>query len=405
MKNTPQHRRFLSHKLICIPTFDRPDSICDFVYQTAKELAYQNVVIILALGENWRGRSGWQTWKQRIQDVKSAKEGQSVTIGLFHFLPFQRFEFVRQLNAQLNYWYLVLLLESNFSSLQKIFWMFHPRESHLLSFFKTWHVHFDCVDWHSSPDRERREQLDRQRRRLIDQADSITAITEPVRQRISALKGIAPPIVPQGFDISGFEQTEPLSSETERMLTRVNGKTIVGFFGGMNQRLDTGMLIEVAQQHPTLSFLFVGPRGTDENVSQSADGEVLLDKLLEQPNVLWIPSLKRNQLLPLMERCDVLTIPYDLQWEFNYCCYPMKVMEYFFAEKPILSTSIPSLLPFSQITFADTADEWSKKLETLIKKPLSAKQQSASQEIARSQTWKKKLDSVDVYLSEMLRSS
>lgn len=390
--------------MICIPTYDRPDSICDFVHQTATELAIQNVVIILALGENWLGRSGWQKWRATLDQAEVAQAGSPVTISLFQFLPFRRFGWIRRLNAAFNFWYISRFLRYTHRE-PAVLWMFNPRECTLVKFFRDWQIHFDCVDWHSSADPVIKKQIDQQREYIFQLASTVTCITQPVQDRIKLIRRATAPIVPQGFDLEGFRQVSELPEVVTAQLKALSGKKVVGFFGGLNQRLDLDLLTDVISRSPHLVFLFVGPRGMDENVSQSAQPEQRIDELLKLSNVVWIPNLKRNQLLPVMKLCTVLTIPYDLRWEFNYCCFPMKVMEYFYAAKPILSTPIPSLLNYPTIAHADNAEDWLKQLQKLLTKKLTTAEQRSSQAIAISQTWQKKLDSVDVYLAEMLRSS
>lgn len=418
MKSSLQHRRFLSHKLICIPTYDRPEGICDFVFQTANELADQNVVIILALGENWRGKSGWQRWIHAIKQGQKLLQiiatdqrqthAQPIYLGVFQFLPFQRFSLSKRLNLQLNLFLFSLLLGRQRPSTQKVLWIFHPQESPVLPFFNHWHLHFDCVDWHTTMDDQARQKLELQRRQLIRAARSITVLTQPVLSRMKTLARVAVRQVPQGFDLQGFTNPTQVPQTVLRKLRnlRKSRRPLIGFFGGLNQRLDGKMLLEVVRLHPEWNFLFVGPRGKDQSVGQSEVGEKRLDQLLKESNVTWMQSLKRTQLLPLMKGCDVLIIPYDLQWEFNVCCFPMKIMEYFFAQKPVVSTSIPSLLDYKQfIFFGDTSKQFSKAIQKAVQVKWSTEQQIRVRKIALDQTWKRKLDSVDEYLSEMLPSS
>jgi len=398
-------RRFLSHKAICIPTYDRPDSICDFVYQTANELAAQNVVIILALGENWRGRSGWHRWRRTISSLSVLKEGNAPQqLALFQFLPLQRFSWLKTLNITLNYFILARIIEHHTRNKERLLWIFHPREQSLVSFFSNWKVYFDCVDWHSSYDTEKRDEIDRERRELLKMANAVTSITTAVQDRILATSQRRVPIVPQGFDLEGFLRREQLSPELEKQLEKTKGRPVIGFFGGVNQRLDISLLTAVIERHPEWDFWFVGSRGQDENVGFSEKKELDLEKLLSQPNVIWISSLRRAQLLPIMKKCDVLTIPYDLQWEFNQCCFPMKVMEYFYVGKPIVSTPLPSLTPYTDILFGQTVSEFEKMISQALKQAPSKRKLEKGKKIALAQTWKRKIDSVDVYLDKVLPS-
>lgn len=418
MKSSLQHRRFLSHKLVCIPTYDRPEGICDFVFRTAGELAAQNVVIILALGESWRGKTGWKHWLNGVTQARSFLPlrtadqlkalRQPIYLGVFQFLPFQRFSFSKYLNLQLNLLLFSLLIGRQQPDAQRILWIFHPQDIDVLPFFKSWHLHFDCVDWHTTMDVQSRQKLDQQRRLLIQAARSITVLTRPVLSRIEPLAQIAPRQVPQGFDLQGFKTPTqpPLAVRRKLQKLRKETRPLIGFFGGVNQRLDVEMLLRVTQQHPEWNFLFVGPRGKDQSVGQSEASEKKLDQLLRKTNVTWIQLLKRNQLLPMMKECDVLIVPYDLQWEFNVCCFPMKIMEYFFAQRPVVSTPIPSLLDYKEfVFFGNTSRQFSRAIQKALQVKWLKDQQQKLRNIALNQTWKRKLDSVDEYLSEMIPST
>lgn len=414
MNSFLNNRRVLRDRLICIPTFDRPAGICDFVFQVARDLAHQNVVIILALGENWRGRSGWQRWYQVLRQLrqKNAEKNSEAYfyIGLFQFVPLQRIKMLRELNTWLNLTILQLVLTHSFKKTSKMLWVFHPDDTQVLSSFPspTWHLHFDAVDWHTSCFLERQKRIDRERRHLISVADSITVLTTPVLKKIQDLTSKTVALVPQGFDIESFKETKKLPARLSKMLILLRKKEtpIVGYFGGVSTRLDIDLLRNVIQQSPGLNFLFVGPRQKEEAAKISVESECLIDELLQLSNVFYYPAIQRGCLPQLMEECSALILPYDLEFDFNKCCFPMKIMEYLYATKPIISTSVPSLKTYEElIQFADTATTFSIKLSEAVGTTLSKEQKQNARQIVLNQTWPAKLDSVDVYLYKMLRST
>ncbi len=400
-----------------MPTFDRPDGICDFVFQTAQELAHQNVVIILALGENWRGRSGLKKWLSAFQELSHTtmaqtsvkNDGLAVYLGMFHFLPFQRFDGVKKANEKLNLLILNLVISTQFSASEKLLWVFNPSDGQALSSFdlQAWHLHYDAVDWHTSCFPERQKQISMKRKQLVQLADSITVLTQPVLERIKKLTKKKIELVPQGFDVQGLtaKSNAPESLlKLKRSLKKLR-KPIIGYFGAVSARLDIALLCDVAKHSPDFHFVFIGPRGPDESATISSKIEHEIDLLLRMPNVSWHPAVQRACLLTMMEDCAALILPYNTSYEFNQCCFPMKAMEYLFAGKPIVATPVPSLRSYQKvIKLADSATAFTRLLDEAVKKPLTPAQKNFGQRIVKAQTWHAKLDCVDAYLNKMLRS-
>lgn len=407
MQPSQYRRRVLQRAVICLPTFDRPDGICDFVFQTARELSDENVVIILALGENWRGISHLLRWWRTLSQLQHCHSGQ-VVLGIFQFMPLQRFALSRNINLGVNIYFLQYFGLRKHRTFSKILWIFHPFESIVLPFFpkKSWHLHLDIVDWHTSGNAVRQHLIDMSRRLLLQRADSVSVISKAVQQRLAILFGKDAELVPQGFDATELLKKRRVVN-VEQQLKRVkrSGRTLVGYFGGINQRLDLDLLEYLVKQKSNFTFLFVGPISEDDSVELLPSFTQRRQALLSAPNVKHLPRLPRESLLPLMQLCDALIIPYDLSSDFNSCSFPMKVMEYFVAGRPIVSVDIPSLRTFKHIAFGRSPSEFMTLLEKAVRHPLTESQQVAATETAFAQTWKAKLDSVDRYLARVIRSA
>ena len=414
MRSLLNHRKFLRDRLICLPTFDRPDGICDFVFQVARDLAHQNVVIILALGENWRGITGLKKWLRVIHRLRAfhseKQQKEFLYLALLQLLPFQRSRVFQQLNLKLNMLLLSSVLRLFFERRSRILWIFHPNDAKVLPAIdlSKWHVHVDCVDWHTSANANDSEQLHQQRLHLYKVAQTVTVLTKPAAQRVRKFftKKIA--IVPQGFDATSLSPSYLPARLITKLIQQLQRKRkpIVGYFGGINARLDLDLLEEVISNAPQLHFVFVGPRDTDDSVPHEIEQTQQLDRILRLPNLSYQSRVSRKDLYALMQNCAALIVPYALQYEFNKCCFPMKVIEYFYAERPVVSTSIPSLAQYKNlVTFADTPEQFLTALNTSVGSQLSEVHKRQAHQIAIGQTWTAKLDSVDVYLDKMLRSA
>lgn len=278
----------------------------------------------------------------------------------------------------------------------------------MLSFFMRakWHLHADVVDWHTSGNNDRQRQIDRMRTELLQHAHSITVISEEVRRRVAKTSDRDCELVPQGFDAAELTRDERDPRVAER-LKKGRRKTthLVGYFGGINQRLDFDLLEKAVTQKKNYCFLFVGPVSEDDSVASDDNYLERRRALLHAENVVHLPSLPRKSLLPILKCCDALIIPYDVRSEFNRCSFPMKVMEYLVAERPIVSVNLPSLRKIPQIALASSAAHFIQLLDRAVTHPLSSAEKAVARSAAFAHTWKAKIDSVDGYLARVIRSS
>jgi teichuronic acid biosynthesis glycosyltransferase TuaH len=118
-----------------------------------------------------------------------------------------------------------------------------------------------------------------------------------------------------------------------------------------------------------------------------------------------LPFVPRRHLLPYLQKSNALLIPYDMQFEFNKASFPMKVMEYFYAGKPIVATSLPSLKPYKEfINLADSSKEFDLAIKKSIREKWTVAKKHAARQIAKKQTWAQKITAVDEYLTKVLGS-
>jgi glycosyltransferase involved in cell wall biosynthesis len=131
-----------------------------------------------------------------------------------------------------------------------------------------------------------------------------------------------------------------------------------GFVGNVTEhRVDFALLSELARHNPAVSFVLVGPGEWTKLKPRYFDG---------LSNVYFLGA-KPYQELPLYIRgFTVCLIPYLLN-TFNRGTNPIKVYEYFALGKPVISTSIPSMLKYQPfLRIADTVQEFENVLRGLV---------------------------------------
>jgi len=102
----------------------------------------------------------------------------------------------------------------------------------------------------------------------------------------------------------------------------------IGFFGVIDERLDLGLLAQVANARPDWHLVMVGP-------------VVKIDpsSLPQRANIHWLGQQSYARLPALVAGWDVCILPFALNEHTRYIS-PTKTLEYLAAEKPVVSTPV-----------------------------------------------------------------
>jgi glycosyltransferase involved in cell wall biosynthesis len=156
----------------------------------------------------------------------------------------------------------------------------------------------------------------------------------------------------------------------------------IGYIGAIKRQLDFGLLLELAKRHVEWSFVFVGPK---HNLGMDV---MLVDELSELPNVHFLGHKPIEIACAYPQHMDVCLLPYQMN-DYTKYIYPLKLHEYLAGGKPIVGTSIRSLLDFAHIIkLAGTYDEWSRAVtEALGSNAVSSDQIQKRRSIAKQVDW------------------
>lgn len=119
--------------------------------------------------------------------------------------------------------------------------------------------------------------------------------------------------------------------------------------------------------------------------------------LIKLPNLIHISSQPRTALPSIIEQFDICMIPYNVSLDFNRYCYPMKLFEYFYMGKPVVSTPIEELTrpEFAEfIKIGATARDWQRHIEQLLAKPWPSKLQKRQRQLAIANSWQRKVEAI-----------
>lgn len=170
-------------------------------------------------------------------------------------------------------------------------------------------------------------------------------------------KGLHPKVeyIPCGVDFELFNGVVTRKPPLPPDFPKTKG-AVLGYFGSLNERIDAGLIEEVARRRPAWTIVMIGP------VQRSYSG----DRQLRNIHYL---GLKGYRSLPAyLAHFDVCMMPYKVTEATSHIS-PVKLLEYFAAGKPVITTRIPDVLRFyeSLVWVVDDANEFITSAESILR--------------------------------------
>lgn len=281
---------------------------------------------------------------------------------------------------------------------EAVFWSFDPDDAQITSQLPLRYlVVYDCVDFYTSADPVVKKQIAVHQHQLLSRADVFSVNSRTLfKLHKNERKDVF--LVPQGFDEHTFLNTthkEKRKGLFDR-LSRQQKKFAytVTFAGVLSHRVAYPLLYSLIQSHPKVLFCLpqtLLPWDTEDRHNWQHH----LEPLKTLTNIFWYPRLQRDGVRTLLEMSDVGLIPYDVSQPFNKYCFPMKLFEHLSVGIPTLSTPIEELKYYPDyVKVGSTAEELSKKLQELLRKPLSQKTKQEMLALSRQQSWSNKVGAI-----------
>ena len=386
----------IRNHLILIP-FNLPwEWSTDYTNQTAYILSKENVVICYMWSESY----SLKEYAQKLKLPRIVKK-HSKNLYLYYpifLIPFRRIRVVHNLNEKLNFLFLKVLIklfELTNRTKEKLLWIFDPRTGYMTDYLgKGWKEIYDCVDFWSATAKTKEEKkvIEGEEKDLTKRADLVIAISTVLQKHLQRYRKDVY-LVPQGFRLKDFENMK--NYDTQKIKAK---KPIIGFAGAINHRLDYNLLLSLAKNNPQWSFVIWGPVLEEEKIPDKV--KQLKKKLLKLPNVST-GFLKDRKTLPgIIKQFDISIIPYDISQDFNKYCYPMKLFEYFYIGKPIVSTPIEELKRFpGLVKIGRDEKEWEKHIKSFLSKPWPKENKVLQKRLAEENSWENKVDTILVKIN------
>lgn len=181
--------------------------------------------------------------------------------------------------------------------------------------------------------------------------------------------------VGQGCDVSHYLD-KPEQHEIEKALEQIP-KPIVGYLGALNsERLNIGLLVNLARNMPDHSFVLVGPE----------DQAFKTSELHELQNVYFMGNQAFDDLPKYVYGFDVAINPQLLN-AVTIGNYPRKVDEYLAAGVPVVATKTHAMQPFKDhVYLAESEADYRKLLMRAVRED-SPHLQAERKKFASTHTW------------------
>jgi len=252
-----------------------------------------------------------------------------------------------------------------------VLWAACPTAEGLVGRLKEEKSIYYCADEYSEFSGYSKRLVKELEEKLLKKVDLVLVVSDKLYQ---TKKEFNPNIflIPHGVEFNHFSQYNLNSVELPSDLRKIK-RPIIGYYGLIRDWIDFELLQKISQKKDW-SLVLIGPVNTDISSIQGIDNIYLLGP-------------KDYESLPLyLKGFDVCIIPYKLV-EVTINARPLKLFEYMASGKPIVSTPLPSVLPYGKIIrIGSTKEEFIEQIE----KSLQEKDNSLIQkriDLARENSW------------------
>lgn len=234
---------------------------------------------------------------------------------------------------------------------------------------------YDCVDALALNPKGVLATYAQSEKRLLQKADLVFVTSRRLYAERSPFSShIA--YAPAGVNVEHFSQKEGVPGD----LADIKPPRI-GFFGGIDERLDLELVEYLAQLGGGLqtepsewSVVMIGPVRTD------------VTWLRKRPNIFFLGKKRYEDLPAYLAGLDVLIMPYLIN-EYTTYIYPAKLHECLATGKPTVATALPELVAFRDVvTVAEDRDQFAQGVVRALQEDRESLRHRRL-EVARANSW------------------
>ena len=290
-------------------------------------------------------------------------------------LPFERLnKWVNLVNQYILFCYIRFFIKPKGTL---ILWMNDPYKYLLRKLLRPKITIYDCPDAIVFKNNDKKQMVYNELKKKIIQNSTVSFFTSNVL--LEEGKKYSPHCyyVPNGVDVEMFERKK---YEKFDRAEKVSGP-ILGLVGTIDERIDIDLIIYVLENIPESTVLLVGPVQTR------------LGDLHQHPRVIITGKRGYEEIPFFINQFDIGLIPYCVN-EVTEAVYPVKLHEYLILGKPVVSTDLPEVRPFSNVVrIAKTKGEFVRAIGRALKEN-NADSRKKRMEIAKENSWEKRVDQI-----------
>jgi hypothetical protein len=231
-------------------------------------------------------------------------------------------------------------------------------------------VVYDCVDAVAAF-RPGQADVEEAERLLAGRADVVFATTPVLEARMRRWNARTV-LVPNAADYDHFARAVPTEEIPAEL--RALPRPVIGYVGEVADWLDTSLLCALAARHPGWSIVLVGPATMEARAA------------LDVPNVHVLGRRPYSELPRYLAGFDCALIPFRAT-PLTAAVSPIKLYEYLAAGKPVVSTPLPSVMPFAREILIAAGPRFLEAVEEAVAGASSTIAADARRRCARAHTW------------------
>jgi len=271
-----------------------------------------------------------------------------------------------------------------------VLWFYTPMAMDFAVHLKPLATVFDCMDELSAFKFAPAELIENERR-LFEKADLVftggQSLYEAKKHQHKQVFAF-----PSSIDAEHFKQARNITEE--RAEQKLIPRPRFGYYGVIDERIDIGLLAEIADSRPDWQFVMIGP------VVKISD-----EDLPHRKNIHYLGGKSYQDLPAFLASWDVAIMPFAINESTRFIS-PTKTPEYLAAGKPVVSTPIRDVVrPYGEknlVHIASTAEEFVAAGEKALRENGAERLLEIDKFLAQM-SWDKTWQQMNALIAEVVR--